>query len=129
LRLGAVVDELGATRTLGEELLAPTRIYARDCLALAAAEDVDTHAFTHVTGGGLAGNLARVLPSTADAVIDRATWQPPPIFGLVARLGAVEQAEMERTFNMGVGMVAVVAAADADRALAMLDARGVPAWV
>ena len=75
--------ELG--RTLGEELLEPTRIYAQDCLALAAATEV--HAFAHVTGGGLAGNLARVLPPTVDAVVDRATWTPPPIFDLVARLG------------------------------------------
>jgi phosphoribosylformylglycinamidine cyclo-ligase len=127
LRLDAVVADLGADRTLGEELLTPTRIYARDCLALAGATDV--HAFAHVTGGGLAGNLARVLPPDVDAVIERATWRPPPIFGLITRLGDVEQAESERTFNLGVGMVAVVAAADADQAVALLHERGVRAWV
>ncbi|HZB50570.1 MAG TPA: phosphoribosylformylglycinamidine cyclo-ligase [Mycobacteriales bacterium] len=115
----------GLDRPLGEELLEPTRIYARDCLALAAATEV--HAYAHVTGGGLAGNLARVLPPGADAVIDRATWTPPPVFDLVARLGPVEPAELERTLNLGVGMVAVVP--DGDAAVRLLADRGVPAWV
>ena len=127
LRLDAVLDDLGAGRTLGAELLTPTRIYAPDCLALAGALDV--HAFAHVTGGGLAGNLARVLPPGAEAVIERSAWRPPPIFDLIARLGDVEPAEMERTFNLGVGMVAVVAEADADRAVALLRARDIPGWV
>ena len=125
LDLAAVPAELG--RPLGEELLEPTRIYARDCLALAAGTDV--HAFAHVTGGGLAANLARVLPGHADAVLDRGTWRPGPVFGLLARHGEVPAADMERVFNMGVGMVAVVAAADADRALRLLAGRDVPAWV
>ncbi len=123
LPLSAEVPELG--RTLGEELLEPTRIYARDCLALAAATEV--HAYAHVTGGGLAGNLARVLPPGLDAVVDRATWSPPPVFGLVARLGPVEPAELERTLNLGVGMVAVVP--DGDAVVRLLAERGVPAWV
>jgi phosphoribosylformylglycinamidine cyclo-ligase len=127
LRLDAVVDDLGTGRTLGAELLTPTRIYAPDCLALAAAGDV--HAFAHVTGGGLAGNLARVLPAELAAVVDRPTWRPPPIFDLIARLGDVEPTEMERTFNLGVGMIAVVAAAAADRSVALLRARGIAAWV
>jgi phosphoribosylformylglycinamidine cyclo-ligase len=127
LRLDAVVDDLGPDRTLGEELLTPTRIYAPDCLALAAA--VDVHAFAHVTGGGLAGNLARVLPPFLDAVIERDSWRPPPIFDLIGQAGGVERAELERTFNLGVGMVAVVGSADADRALALVRERGVPAWV
>ena len=125
LRLDAVVEELG--RPLGEELLVPTRIYARDCLVL--AQETDVHAFAHVTGGGLAANLARVLPERLTAHLDRSTWSPPPVFGLVQGRGRVEQAEMERTFNMGVGMVAVVAPHDVDRALAVLMARHVPAWV
>jgi phosphoribosylformylglycinamidine cyclo-ligase len=116
--------ELG--RPLGDELLTPTRIYARDCLALAASAQV--HAFAHVTGGGLAANLARVLPGHADAIVERGTWRPAPIFGLLARLGGVTGEEMERVFNMGVGMVAVVAAGDADRALRLLAEREVPAW-
>jgi phosphoribosylformylglycinamidine cyclo-ligase len=114
-------------RTLGAELLEPTRIYALDCLAVAAACDV--HAYAHITGGGLAANLARSLPPTADAVLDRATWTPQPVFDVIAGHGGVAAEEMERTFNMGVGMAAVVAAADADAALALLAERGVPAWV
>jgi phosphoribosylformylglycinamidine cyclo-ligase len=117
------VPELG--RTLGEELLEPTRIYAKDCLALAAATEV--HAYAHVTGGGLAGNLARVLPPTVDAVVDRSTWIRPPVFDLVARLGPVAPAEIERTLNVGVGMVAVVP--DGPAAVRLLTDRGVPAWV
>jgi len=123
LPLDTAVPELG--RTLGEELLEPTRIYARDCLALAAGTEV--HAYAHVTGGGLAGNLARVLPPALDAVVDRATWTPPPVFDLVARLGPVEPAELERTLNLGVGMVAVLP--DGDAAVRLLTGRGVPAWV
>ena len=125
MRLEAVVDEL--SKPLGEELLTPTRIYAKDCLAIIAETDV--HAFSHVTGGGLASNLARVLPAHLTARLDRATWSPQPIFGLVQARGKVEQAEMERTFNMGVGMVAVVPAADVDRTLALLTARHVDSWV
>ena len=125
LRLDAHVDELGGE--LGESLLTPTRIYAKDCLSL--IEETDVHAFAHVTGGGLASNLSRVLPDTVSTVLDRSTWAPPPVFGLVQARGRVEQEEMERTFNMGVGMVAVLSPQDADRALAVLTARHVPSWV
>jgi phosphoribosylformylglycinamidine cyclo-ligase len=119
------VPELG--RPLVDELLEPTRIYARDCLAL--IDGVEVHAFSHVTGGGLAANLARVLPAHLSATVDRSTWSPAPVFGLVRDVGGVAVDEVERTLNMGVGMVAVVAAADADRAVALLTGRGVPAWV
>jgi phosphoribosylformylglycinamidine cyclo-ligase len=119
------VPELG--RTLGEELLEPTRIYAQDCLALGAATEV--HAFSHVTGGGLAANLDRVLPDGLTAVVDRATWSPAPVFGLVQSAGAVAQPELERTLNMGVGMVAVVAPDGVDAAVRLLADRGVPSWV
>ena len=125
MRLEAIVDELGGP--LGEELLIPTRIYAKDCLSLIAESEV--HGFSHVTGGGLAANLARVLPPHLSATIDRSTWSPQPIFDLVRLRGRVEQAEMERTFNMGVGMVALIAPGDVDRALALLTARHIPAWV
>jgi phosphoribosylformylglycinamidine cyclo-ligase len=127
LRLDAILDDLRPGRTLGEELLTPTRIYAQDCLALAAAMQV--HAFAHVTGGGLAGNLTRVLPPTVDAVIERSSWRPPPIFDLIARSGDVQRAELERTFNLGVGMLAVLPTSNTDRALTLLAARDVPAWV
>ncbi|GAB3912111.1 phosphoribosylformylglycinamidine cyclo-ligase [Kibdelosporangium lantanae] len=119
------VEEFG--RTLGEELLEPTRIYAKDCLALAAEADVRT--FAHVTGGGLVANLARVIPQGLTAVLDRGTWTPAPVFALIGRRGRVEREELEKTFNMGVGMVAVVSPEDVDRALAVLTARHVPAWV
>ena len=125
LPLDAVPAALG--RPLGEELLTPTRIYARDCLALADACEV--HAFAHITGGGLAANLSRVLPPGADAVVDRGSWRPPPVFGLLAAHGRVAAEAMEQVFNMGVGMIAVVAAGQADRALALLAARDLPAWI
>ena len=125
LRLDAHVDEL--ERPLGEELLTPTRIYAKDCLSL--IEETDVHGFAHITGGGLAANLARVLPAHLSATVDRGSWTPAPVFALVAGRGRVDQAEMDRTFNMGVGMVALVPPADVDRALAVLTARHVPAWV
>jgi phosphoribosylformylglycinamidine cyclo-ligase len=125
LRLDGVVDSLG--RTLGEELLEPTRIYAKDCLAL--IQETGVHAFSHVTGGGLAANLARVVPDGCRAVLERSTWTPAPIFSLIAERGSVQREEMERTFNLGVGMVAVVPPEDADRALAILTARHVSAWV
>jgi len=121
--LDEVVPEFG--RTLGEELLEPTRIYAKDCLALAAATGV--HAYSHVTGGGLAGNLARVLPPTVDAVVDRATWAPPPVFDWIGAHGPVAPSELERTLNLGVGMIAVLP--DGPAAVRLLVERGVPAWI
>ena len=124
LRLDSDTD-LG--RPLGEVLLTPTRIYAQDCLALAAAGHA--HAFAHVTGGGLTANLQRVLPAGLAPVIDRATWTPDPVFDLIAGRGQVAPDEMERTFNLGVGMVAVVAVDAVEPALALLAQRGVDAWV
>jgi phosphoribosylformylglycinamidine cyclo-ligase len=125
LDLAAEPPELD--QSLGAELLTPTRIYTRDCLALAA--DCELHALAHVTGGGLAANLSRVLPPRADAALDRGSWNPPPVFGMLAARGDVDAAEMERVFNMGVGMAAIVGAADAGRALDLLTGRDVPAWV
>ena len=113
-------------RSLGEELLEPTTIYAKACLAL--ARHTRTHAMAHVTGGGLAANLARVVPAEVAARVDRSTWSPQPIFSLVGQLGHVEPAELEATLNMGVGMVAIVAAGDADRAVDVLAEHGVAAW-
>ncbi|MGI8696500.1 MAG: phosphoribosylformylglycinamidine cyclo-ligase [Mycobacteriales bacterium] len=125
--LDAIPEDLDTDRTLGEELLTPTRIYARDCLLLVA--ECEVHAFAHITGGGLAANLSRSLPVGLDAVVDRGSWRPAPVFELIAGRGRIEAEEMERTFNMGVGMIAVVAAQDADRALAVLMGRKMPAWV
>jgi len=121
------VDELG--RTLGEELLEPTRLYTTDCLELAADPACEVRAFGHVTGGGLAANLARVLPVGLRATLDRSTWTPPPVFGLVRDLGSVPTADLERTLNLGVGMVAVVGAGAVDQVLRTLGARHTEAWV
>jgi phosphoribosylformylglycinamidine cyclo-ligase len=125
MNLAGYVEEFG--RTLGEELLEPTRIYAKDCLALAAETHVRT--FCHVTGGGLAGNLQRVVPQGLMAEVDRGTWTPAPVFAMIAQRGRITRAEMEKTFNMGVGMVAIVAPDDIDRALAILTARHLDCWV
>ncbi len=119
----------GLTRTLGEELLEPTRIYALDCLALVQRHGVDgVHAFAHITGGGLAGNTARVVPDGLEAVLDRATWALPPAVRLMEEHG-VPRGESERAFNCGVGMVAAVAPEVADDVVARLTAAGVPSWV
>ena len=125
LPLDATVPEL--SRPLGEELLTPTRIYAKDCLALAASGAV--RAFAHITGGGLAANLARSLPRDADAQLRRDSWTPPAIFAVLQSHGGIPQPEMDKTFNMGVGMTAIVAADAADTALRLLADRNLPAWV
>ncbi len=125
LPLGATPPEL--TRPLGEELLTPTRIYAKDCLALAATGAV--RAFAHITGGGLAANLARALPRTVDAVLRRDAWTPPAIFSVLRSYGGIPPAEMDKTFNMGVGMAAIVAPDSADAAVRLLADRGLPSWI
>jgi phosphoribosylformylglycinamidine cyclo-ligase len=125
LPLDGHVEEFG--RTLGEELLEPCRIYALDCLAL--RREADVHAFAHITGGGLVGNLARVIPHGLTASLDRRVWNPPPVFGYIAARGRVARDEMEKAFNMGIGMVAVVSADEADRAMAVLMARHVPSVI
>ncbi|MGH8895952.1 MAG: phosphoribosylformylglycinamidine cyclo-ligase [Egibacteraceae bacterium] len=115
----------GLGEPLGDALLRPTRIYARDCLALAAACDV--HALCHVTGGGIVGNLVRVLPAGLGAAVDRGTWEVPGVFRLLQRWGDLDDPECWRVFNQGVGMVAVVA--DGGGAVEFLRGRGVDAWV
>ncbi|SDU98858.1 phosphoribosylformylglycinamidine cyclo-ligase [Microlunatus sagamiharensis] len=119
------VDELG--RTVGEELLVPTRIYSRDCLALIDA--VEVHAMSHVTGGGLANNLARVVPDSCTVTIERSTWSPAPVFGMVRDLGGVSEPDLEATLNQGVGMVAVLPEAGVAEAVEVLGRRGLRAWV
>ncbi len=127
--LDRAVPELG--RTLGEELLEPTRIYAKACLDLAdrLADTSGVHAMSHVTGGGMAANLARVLPVELTATVDRATWTPAPVFDLVRQVGAVPLPDLEMTLNCGVGMVALVAPEAADRAVSVLAEHDVRAWV
>lgn len=120
------VPELGDR--LGPVLLTPTRVYAATLLDLVGAPDVEVHALSHVTGGGLAANLARVLPAGMFARLDRATWTPPAIFSLVGDLGRVPRADLERTLNMGVGFVALVPERAADAAIRRLGSAGVQAW-
>jgi len=119
------VAELG--RTLGEELLEPTRIYAKACLAL--AEHTEVHAMSHVTGGGLAANLARVMPVELRATLQRATWTPQPIFDIVRQVGQLPQADLEMTLNCGVGMVAISPPEAIESSLAVLAEFGIHAWV
>ncbi len=121
------VPELG--RTLGEELLEPTRVYSADVLDLATDPAAGLRALTHVTGGGLAANLARVLPVGLVGEVDRSSWRVPAVFELVRELGSVPWSDLEITLNLGVGMVAVVDPDGVDAALARLAAREVPAWV
>lgn len=119
---GAKLSDDFDGRPLGEVLLEPTRIYVKPLLELAAR--VEVRALAHVTGGGLPGNLPRVLPDGLGAVLDAASWQRPRIFDWLQQRGNVEDAEMYRTFNCGIGMCAVVAAADAAEAAALLEAAG-----
>ena len=124
--LARKVFESALSEDLARELLEPTRIYVKDCLALRDA--IDVHAFAHITGGGLPGNLPRVLPAEHRAVLQRRSWTAPKIFDRIQQAGKVADAEMLRTFNMGIGMCAVVARADASRALELLRRRGQEAF-
>jgi phosphoribosylformylglycinamidine cyclo-ligase len=112
----------GATATLADELLAPSVIYAPAVAAL--AREVDVRAVAHITGGGIVGNLARVLPADVDAIVDASTWEVPRIFAEIERLGDVAPDEMQRVFNLGIGMVVVVDADEASAALASLEQNG-----
>src|SRR4051812_8553932 len=112
----------GAHHDLAEELLRPSVIYAPAVLALQRV--VDVRAAAHITGGGITGNLARVLPDRCDAVVDRDTWEPPRIFDEIQRLGAIDDDEMAHVFNMGIGMVVVVPSAEVHRALDVLRTHG-----
>ena len=116
------------TKTLGEVLLTPTEIYSLDCLALIKGIKTDLHAFTHITGGGIADNTARVIPAGLKAVYDRSTWALPIEMAYLAQIGGVPQADMERTWNCGIGMAAIVAPEAADLTIRSLAARGMKAW-
>ncbi|MGV8846007.1 phosphoribosylformylglycinamidine cyclo-ligase [Tessaracoccus sp.] len=118
------VADLG--RTLGEELLEPTRIYALDVMDLIGK--VEIHAMSHITGGGLANNVARVIPDGMRAVLQRSSWTPDPIFQLVRSVGSLRQSDVDATLNMGVGMVAILPQDQVSAALAALQARGVWSW-
>ncbi len=114
----------GATTTVADELLRPSLIYAPAVLAARDAARGGLHACAHVTGGGLPGNVVRVLPEGCDALVDRDTWEVPRLFTEIARLGEVEAAEMDRVFNMGLGMVLACDPSSVDAVCAALAAAG-----
>jgi phosphoribosylformylglycinamidine cyclo-ligase len=109
-------------RTLGDALLAPTRIYVKQLLEL--MQQVDVHGLAHITGGGLPENLPRVLPVDVDAILDLDSWQYPAVFRWLQEQGNVEESEMLRTFNCGIGMVVCVPLDQADEAAGLLEAAG-----
>ncbi|MBM4197212.1 MAG: phosphoribosylformylglycinamidine cyclo-ligase [Gammaproteobacteria bacterium] len=113
--------------TLGDSLLTPTRLYVRSLLRLIAACKV--HGFAHITGGGLPGNVERVLPANLDACIRSGSWRRPIVFDWLQRTGDIENAEMYRTFNCGIGMVAVIGRDEAEQAMATLQAAGETVYV
>ena len=117
----------GASTSLADEFLRPSVIYTPAVRAAIDASDV--HSVAHITGGGFEGNLPRALPDGARAVLDRATWEVPTIFGEIRRLGRVTDEEMARVFNLGLGMVVVVGADEAGDALDALSGAGVDAVV
>jgi phosphoribosylformylglycinamidine cyclo-ligase len=124
-KMGQRIAELG--RTLGEELLEPTRIYAKITTKLFSLFPIKGAA--HITGGGITGNLPRVLPPGRCAVIERASWPVPPVFDLIRRRGGIEQAEMDSTFNNGLGLIFVVDKKVADSVLRTLKRSGERAYV
>ncbi len=116
----------GLAVPLGEELLRPTRIYAKLCLELASRADV--HALAHITGGGLPGNLPRVLPDNLKATVQNGSWTVPPVFQLIEQAGPVEPAEMLKTFNLGLGMVVVLGPDSLDAARQVASSHQVESW-
>ena len=119
----------GLTKTLGEILLTPTEIYTLDCLALIKAQQENLRTFSHITGGGLADNTARVIPDGLIAKYDRSTWALPAEMDFMAKIAGVPQPDLERTWNAGIGMVAIVDPKIADLTIRSLAARGMKAWV
>ncbi len=119
------VAELGGT--LGETLLTPTRVYAKDLLAIIRGCEV--HSISHITGGGLANNLVRVLPDGIGVDIDRSSWRPPAIFELVQAVGKLSQPDIEATLNMGVGMALVLPRSSVAEASRIAAEAGIESWV
>jgi phosphoribosylformylglycinamidine cyclo-ligase len=125
LKLSAHIAELGCA--LGEELLRPTLIYAKVVGEL--FDRFKINGLANITGGGVLENLPRVMPKDTRAIIERGSWPTPPIFRLLQRLGRIDRAEMDRTFNNGLGMVAIVPPREADRIVAHLRRREFAAYV
>lgn len=127
LSLEKRIEEFG--RTLGEELLEPTRLYTKVCLDMLEVADVaGLHALSHITGGGLGANMSRVMPEGLAATIDRASWQIPPVFDVLQRLGDVPWDDLEQTLNLGVGMVAVCAPEAVDKLAEVSGRHGIDSW-
>lgn len=120
------VPELG--KTVGEELLTPTRLYVKPVRHMLGAFGPAVHGLANITGGGLPDNVGRVLPPDKRVHIDRGAWTVPPVFGWLQKCGNVADAEMFRVFNMGVGFVVISAPAAADGVVKHLAGAGVPAW-
>ncbi|MES9846596.1 MAG: phosphoribosylformylglycinamidine cyclo-ligase [Candidatus Sedimenticola sp. PURPLELP] len=123
---GADLGQAMGETTLGEALLAPTRIYVKSLLAL--HQQVEIHALAHITGGGLPENLPRVLPENTKAVVDSGSWERPAVFKWLQEQGNVIESEMLRTFNCGVGMVVCIAEDDVERTTAILEEHGETVW-
>lgn len=121
-RSSATLDQPIGETTLGEALLAPTRIYVRSILALLKA--VPIHGIAHITGGGLPGNIPRILPGNCDCRIDATAWPRPEIFQWLQSEGSIDDTEMLRTFNCGIGLVIIVSSDTAAQAHEMLEASG-----
>ncbi len=119
-------EELGGL--VGEVLLEPTRLYTSPLIGLLVDAPGAVHALSHVTGGGIAANLARVLPLGSWVELERSTWSPAAVFRVLAGWGSMALEEAEGTWNLGIGMIAVVAAASVDTVIAHLAADGIPAW-
>ena len=113
-------------RPAREVLLEPTRIYVKSVLAL--MQQVSVKGLSHITGGGISENLPRVIPADLHAVVDTSSWQPGPVFDWLAETGNIDAVEMRRTFNCGVGMIAVVSPSDLDNGLSILEGLGESAW-
>ena len=128
----AVLDPEAPDASLGEVLLTPTRIYARDLLAIRAAlvaEGTDVRGIAHVTGGGLPGNVPRALPEGLGARLDPSAWPMPSVMRVLGALGGIGEGELRATFNGGLGMVVVVPEAAGERTLELAMERGIPAWI
>jgi len=119
-------DDLGGM--VGEVLLEPTRLYTKPLLRLLETAPGTVHALSHVTGGGIAANLARVLPLGSWTELDRSSWSPQPVFRVLAEMGGMRLEDAEGTWNLGIGMIAVVAADAASGTMERLTADGIPAW-
>ncbi|HET7649225.1 MAG TPA: phosphoribosylformylglycinamidine cyclo-ligase [Gammaproteobacteria bacterium] len=124
---GATFEQQLDGRPLIDVLLAPTRIYVKTLLAI--MKEIDVHALAHITGGGVLDNIPRVIPAGHGVALDKRAWPRPAVFDWLQTEGAIDETEMYRTFNMGIGMVLCVAPQDQDRALAALRAAGEQAWI